>query len=221
LRDLFSMPMTREEWDERHRRKADGHADEPSTILKELLPLLPAGPALDLACGAGRNALYLVRQTGAQQRGVTAVDRSQVALESIERHAKDGRIDISRGTRIVPTAKGLHLVAADLAHADMPLGAFSLIVCIRYLERRTFRGMAAALSPGGMLLFETYTKIQLEFADGPKNPEYLLDTGELGTAFPELETVFYRELRAGQGLASLLARKRAVAQSRFSEFDSF
>jgi tellurite methyltransferase len=208
------MPTTPAEWDEKHRRDANCHTDEPATILKELLPLLPVGPALDLACGSGRNALFLARQTGAQQRGVTAVDRSQVALESVERQAIDGGIDISRGKRIEPASKGLHLVAADLEHAAIAPGAFSLIVCVRYLERRTFPRMAAALSPGGMLLFETYTKAQLEFAGGPKSPEYLLDAGELDAAFPELETVFYRELRAGQGIASLLARKRSVWQSR-------
>jgi len=43
--------------------------------------------------------------------------------------------------------------------------------------------------------------------EGPRNPEHLLEVGELRTAFPGLEIVFYRELRAGQGIASLVARK--------------
>jgi hypothetical protein len=58
-----------------------------------------------------------------------------------------------------------------------------------------------------MLLFETYTKAQLDFSGGPRNPAHLLDKGELRRAFPELQTVFYRELRAEQGIASLAARK--------------
>jgi hypothetical protein len=58
-----------------------------------------------------------------------------------------------------------------------------------------------------MLLFETYTKAQLDFPGGPRNPAHLLDKGELRKAFPELQTVFYRELRAEQGIASLAARK--------------
>jgi len=55
---------------------------------------------------------------------------------------------------------------------------------------------------------ETFTSAQLEFAGGPRNPAYLLETGELRDAFPGLRVLFYRELRAGQGIASLIARKR-------------
>jgi hypothetical protein len=57
-----------------------------------------------------------------------------------------------------------------------------------------------------MLLFETYTKAQLDFSGGPRDPAHLLNPGELRRAFPELEVVFYRELRAEQGIASLAAR---------------
>jgi tellurite methyltransferase len=202
------MPTTPAEWDEKHRRDANSHAGAPSTILQELLPLLPLGPALDLACGTGRNALFLAHQTSAQQRGVTAVDRSDVALEILEKQARNAGIDVSRGTRLEPAHKGMLLVTANLEDSEMPAHAFSLIICIRYLEREAFRRIAAALAPGGMLLFETYTKAQLEFGGGPRSPQYFLDPGELGTAFPELETVFYRELRAEQGIASLLARKK-------------
>jgi hypothetical protein len=58
-----------------------------------------------------------------------------------------------------------------------------------------------------MLLFETHTVAQLDFAGGPRNPEYLLDLGELRAAFPGLRSLFYRELRAGKGIASLIAQK--------------
>jgi hypothetical protein len=67
--------------------------------------------------------------------------------------------------------------------------------------------MERALAPGGMLLFETYTRAQLEFSGGPRNPDHLLELGELRTAFPSLRLLFYRELRAGKGIASLIAQK--------------
>jgi hypothetical protein len=57
------------------------------------------------------------------------------------------------------------------------------------------------------VLFETFTRAQLDFAGGPRNPAHLLDLGELRNAFPRLAVLFYRELRAGQGIASLVARK--------------
>jgi hypothetical protein len=67
--------------------------------------------------------------------------------------------------------------------------------------------MERALAPGGMLLFETYTRAQREILGGPKNPDHLLEQGELRTAFPSLRLLFYRELRAGKGIASLIAQK--------------
>jgi hypothetical protein len=68
--------------------------------------------------------------------------------------------------------------------------------------------MARALRTGGVLLFETYIRVQLEYAGGPRNAAYLLETGELREAFPELSVMFYRELRAGQGIASLVAKRQ-------------
>jgi len=68
------------------------------------------------------------------------------------------------------------------------------------------------LQPGGMLLFETYTTAQMAFEGGPRNPAYLLEPGELRASFPELRIIFYRELSAGQGKASLLAQKPAKAR---------
>ena len=84
---------------------------------------------------------------------------------------------------------------------------YSVILCVRYLQRSVFPQICRALRPGGMLLFETYTKAQLDLSGGPRDPAHLLNPGELRRAFPGLETVFYRELRAEQGIASLAARK--------------
>ena len=71
--------------------------------------------------------------------------------------------------------------------------------------------MARALEPGGMLLFETFTQARLSCAGGPRNAAYLLGLGELRTSFPELHVLFYRELYAGQGIASLVAERRQRA----------
>jgi len=65
-----------------------------------------------------------------------------------------------------------------------------------------------------MLLFETFTQAQLNYAGGPRNAAYLLDPGELRTSFPELHVLFYRELNAGQGIASLVAERRQRAAKK-------
>ena len=204
---LGLMPTNQPEWDAKHSLAANGAAEAPAGILTELWPLLPAGAALDLACGRGRNALFLAEHG----RHVTAVDWSGAALDILEERAKALEILVRRISRIDETKQvtraGIDLLQADLEAVALPANRYSVILCVRYLQRSLFPQISRAMRPGGMLLFETYTKAQLDFSGGPRDPAHLLNTGELRKAFPELEQVFYRELRAEQGIASLAARK--------------
>jgi SAM-dependent methyltransferase len=138
------------------------------------------------------------------------VDWSQAALDLLEKRAQTLNLPVRRIQRIEKAKQaraGIDLVEADLESAQLEVNGYFLILCVRYLQRSLFPQICRALRPGGMLLFETYTKAQLDFSGGPRNPAHLLDKGELRRAFPELQTVFYRELRAEQGIASLAARK--------------
>ena len=201
------MPSSQPDWDAKHGLAANDAAEAPAGILMELWPLLPAGAALDLACGRGRNALFLAEHG----RHVTAVDWSGAALDILEERAKALKIPVRRIPRLdgakQVTRAGIDLLPADLEAVTLPANRYSLILCVRYLQRSLFPQISRALRPGGMLLFETYTKAQLDFSGGPRDPAHLLNPGELRRAFPELEVVFYRELRAEQGIASLAAGK--------------
>ncbi len=201
------MPSTQSQWDAKHSLAAKEAAEGPAGILCELWPLLPAGAALDLACGRGRNALFLAEHG----RHVTAVDWSASALEILEEHAKARKIPVRRITRMDETKRraraGIDLLYANLETIELPANRYAVILCVRYLQRSLFSQISRALRPGGMLLFETYTEAQLDFSGGPRDPEHLLHNGELRKAFPELDMIFYRELRAEQGIASLAARK--------------
>jgi SAM-dependent methyltransferase len=195
------------EWDAKHLAAAESPAAEPASIFRELFPLLPHGPALDLASGTGRHALLLA----ARHQSVTAADGSEIALKTLEGRATAVHIKVHKAASlndIAPLrASGIHLVHANLEEIILPANSFDLILCFRYLQRSLFRQIEQALTPGGVLLFETFTKAQLEFVGGPRNPEFLLEPGELRMAFPSLHVLFFRELRAGQGIASLLAQK--------------
>jgi SAM-dependent methyltransferase len=141
---------------------------------------------------------------------VIAVDSSAVALEILEQRARASRCTVTRVERAaqLPNRRhGIQLWQANLEEVSLPSQAFSLVLCMNYLQRSLFPQIERALVPGGMLLFETYTKAQLDFPGGPRNPNYLLELGELRTAFPALRGLFYRELRAGKGIASLIAQK--------------
>jgi len=199
------MPASTSEWDAKY-RAAEGPGAQAAGFVLELLPLLPLGPALDLACGTGRHTLLLA----SRQQVVTAVDSSSVALEILEQRAADlhcAVAHIKRPAQIGNRWRGIQLWQADLEELSLPSEGFSLVICVNYLQRSLFSQIERTLAPGGMLLFETYTVAQLDFEGGPRNPDYLLELGELRTAFPSLRHLFYRELRAGKGIASLIAQK--------------
>ncbi|HXM96646.1 MAG TPA: class I SAM-dependent methyltransferase [Candidatus Dormibacteraeota bacterium] len=219
------MPSNLAEWDTKHRQRAQDSPSGPASLVRELLPLLPRGAALDLACGTGRHALLLAER----HQPVTGVDWSPAALEILEERATAAHLNFRRCRNLQETTSGtytgLQLVQWDLEQTrpqELPPESFDLILCIQYLQRSLFQQMERALRPGGVLLFETYTRAQLCLAGGglrdeglpgkglavgPKNPAYLLAPGELRSAFPGLHLLFYRELRARQGIASLVAQK--------------
>ena len=201
------MPSSQSDWDEKHRLAAEAPVGEPANIVRELLPILPRGAALDVACGTGRHTLLLA----GRHQHVTAVDWSGVGLDILETRARAARVPIHRIDAVERVGKSLHggidLVHADLERLELPENSFALILCVQFLQRSLFPQFLRALRTGGMLLFETYTRAQLEFTGGPRNPAHLLESGELRDAFPLLRVIFYRELRAGQGIASLLAQK--------------
>jgi len=202
------MPHSQSEWDAKHRLAADAPPSEPASIVRELLPLLPTGPALDIACGRGRHALFLAGRS----QHVTAVDFSSVALDALEVCARSMHTPVRRSDRFHAAPRhsrgGLELINANLEETHLPEHSYDLILCVQYLQRSLFPQIVRALRPDGVLLMETFTRAQLEFSGGPRNPAYLLETGELREAFPELCLVFYRELRAGVGIANLVAKKR-------------
>ena len=201
------MSSSQSDWDETYRLAAAARPAEHASIVGEFLPLLPPGAALDVACGTGRHSLLL----GARGQQVTAVDWSGAGLEALEVRARAEGIPVRRISCREQIVKrqhgGIDLVQADLQQVQLPENTFELILCVQYLQRSLFPELERALQPGGFLLFETFTQAQLAFKGGPRNPNYLLNPGELRTAFSGLHVVFHRELRAGQGIASLLAQK--------------
>lgn len=190
------MP-TAAEWDERY-GKGEHATSKPDPFLVQCAPyfeeFLPKrGTALDLAGGAGRNAVYLA----GLGFDVTLVDFSTVALRKAERLAQ------KRGVSI-------HTVAADLESGEyVPSSAsFDLVVVFFYLERALFPAIRAALKSGGLVVYRTYT------VDQPKHQRYLLRHNELLDAFRGFRVLRYEEIVKGKGVAGLLALKTPSAIKR-------
>ncbi|MGI9431206.1 MAG: class I SAM-dependent methyltransferase [Myxococcota bacterium] len=157
----------------------------------------PLGPVADVACGRGRNTLELARGG----RTVVGIDRSASALHDLTRSAASAALPVQA-------------VRADLeADAAIPLRTASCgaVVVTRYLHRSLCDALAELLAPGGLLLYETFTRDQTSLGYGPKNPAFLLEPGELPRLFPSLQVVAAEEGLFEDGrryaLARLLARR--------------
>lgn len=157
----------RDKWDARYRDGAYESRTHPTALLAEWLPRLPRGRALDVACGAGRNALYLA----ASGYAVTALDISGVALERGRRSATE------RGLTIEWLCADLD---DDPARA-LPAGPFDLIVWVRYVHRTLLPHLVARLAPGGALLCEQHLLTGQAVA-GPTSTQFRLAPGELSAA---------------------------------------
>ncbi len=190
------MPLSLEDkkpWNERY-RAGEHSSPEPDPFLAKLddyAGLLPAGRrALDVACGAGRNAVCLARHSWS----VTGCDLS------IEGLGRAGLLARENGV-------ALDLLCVDLESFSPPPESFDLIICFFYLQRDLFPVLGSALRPGGFLVYQTYTVDQLQFPGGPRHPEHLLRHQELLRAFPGLRVLYYEETVLGRGVARLMARK--------------
>ncbi|HMC12402.1 MAG TPA: class I SAM-dependent methyltransferase [Pirellulaceae bacterium] len=180
----------RQKWDAKY--AAEDVPREPSAVLQGLAPLLPMkGKALDIAGGAGRNAIWLA------QRGlnVTIADVSPRGLEIASERAKEAAV------RITP-------LPADLEKGPFPAGPWDLILSVCYLWRPLFAIYPQVLAPGGLLVVIQPTKKNLD--RHPKPPAgFLLNDGELPGLVSGLEILHYAEGWQADGRhdAVVVARK--------------
>ncbi len=143
----------------------------PAPLLIEVADLLTPGRALDLACGAGRNALYLASLGWS----VTAVDRSAVAIGLLRERAGGLAID----------ARVADLEAGGFA---IEPGAYDLICDFYYLQRDLFPAIREGVKPGGVFAGA------IHLADEGAR-RFVLDPGELREAFAGWKISFYSESR--------------------------
>ena len=104
----------------------------------------------------------------------------------------------------------LQLFCQDLTSAQLPVERFDLVICFFYLQRELFPQIKAALRPGGLLVYKTYTTDQLRFPGRPRHPLHLLRPQELLEAFRDFRVLTYQETVKDRGVAQLIAQKPQV-----------
>ena len=124
------MDLTR--WNQRYLEQAE--IGPPTPLVRTIAEKLRPGRALDLACGTGRNALWLAQQGW----DVTAVDGAPAAIDALS---------------------GVTGIVADLEAGEYKIeeSAWDLILIAYYLQRDLFEPAKAGVKPGGTIIAIVHT----------------------------------------------------------------
>ncbi len=137
--------------------------------------LMPVGASvLDIACGHGRHMKWLAEKGHA----VTGIDRSSEAIGAAANFGEVLLADIENNPW--PLLNGDHV------------RQFQAVIVTNYLWRPLFPLITQSLAPGGLLIYETFSKGN-ETVGKPSRPEFLLQPGELLHAFETLHTIAFEE----------------------------
>ena len=188
------MESDRIKWNTRYESEDSFLGERPSPFLtreiEKIKALVPGSKALDIACGEGRNSVFLARHGFS----VTGLDISDKGLEKGKNRAQ---------------AMGLNVEFRRVDLDDYTIqGTFDLILNFNFLLRELIPSEVAALNPGGVLLFDTIMASELLLQN--HKPSYLLQSGEMSRLFGafEGEILFSEESMSGDmPTARVLFRK--------------
>jgi len=176
--------MDRQDWDERYAGEELLWRADPNRFLVSEVAGLAPGRALDVACGEGRNAVWLATQGWT----VTGVDFSAIALDKARRLAAD------RGV----TVEWVH---ADLRDWDPAPQSYDLVVVL-YLhlpaeQRRAVHALAAStLAPGGTILVVGHDLANLAGGHGgPQDPAVLFTPADVAADLADLDVIRAESVR--------------------------
>lgn len=173
-------------WDAKWaKRQSEGKLanDQPHPLVVRFAEQLNPGRALDVACGAGRHALYLA------ERGwqVTAVDSSKVAIEILLERAR--QLGVQVDARIADLELGELIIEPD---------SYDLIVNCCYLKRDLFPAIKAGVRVGGVVV-AVIAMVDDDPNVKPMNPAFLLHPGELRTEFANWKLLHKIEAKPNDG----------------------
>lgn len=149
-------------------------SDRPSAWVQRWSHLVrPRGTVLDVACGQGRHAHWFYERN----HTLAFVDRSQAAIDSIA----------------IP-AHACEAVVADIENGPWPFVGrqFDAVVVTHYLWRPLMPTLLNSLTPGGVLIYETFTAGN-ETVGKPSRPDFLLRPGELLEVCRSLRIVAFED----------------------------
>ncbi len=169
--------MSKQDFDKWNQRYTEDsyRKNNPVALLEDWLPEFSVGKALDVACGAGRNSIFLAR-AGYQ---VDAIDISPKGLHKARQQAENEGLDIN-------------WIEHDLDLAFQFDEDYDLIVIMWFVDLALIARLCDYLVPGGFLLCEEHL-ITDQDVIGPISPDYRVAPGVLLEAVSGLEILLYEE----------------------------
>jgi SAM-dependent methyltransferase len=183
----------RDKWNQRYAEDSY-HKNNPVVLLKEWLPKLSVGKALDVACGAGRNSIYLAR-SGFQ---VDAIDVSAEGLRKARQQAMQQGLEIN-------------WIEHDLDQVFSFDTDYDLIIVMWYVNLELITRLCDCLVAGGYLLCEEHLLTDQEVI-GPSSPDYRVVPGALRETVSGLDVLLYEESVETSSTGEKVASARVVAQ---------
>lgn len=149
--------------------------------------------ALDIACGSGRDAVFLALSGFS----VTGWDVLPDALDRCRETAR------RCGTSVRTECRNVEREAA------IDGSQYDLICCFNFLHRPLLPSILGGVREGGLVVYETFVHPQREMFGKPRKDAHLLKPGELRGYFAGWDLLTYHEGLAGprRHVASLIARK--------------
>lgn len=165
-------------WDERFRSGEYPSDVEPSPVLRGYVEERTGGRALDVACGTGRNAVFLASQGYA----VDAIDQSVEGLRITRRNAED------RGV-----GERLAVIQADARQFEYPKNRYDIVTVSFFRTLDRLGDLKAALKPGGLLFYQHHLRSDPPAERGPSTERYRFRSNELLRACLDLTVLYYEE----------------------------
>lgn len=194
-----------ERWNARYAAGAYGERIHSSPLLDTWLPAVPMGRALDLACGAGRNAIALAL-AGYQ------VDAVDISAEALARG----------GERAEAAGVAVNWLQQDL-DAPLQVSGYALIIVVRYADLALVQTLQALLQPGGVLLVEAHLGGPLfdstpaangePIVGGPRSERFRLAPGSLAAACAGLKVLHSVEAQIADPDGRLMALAQFVGRA--------
>ena len=185
----------RNKWNQRYAEDSY-HKNNPVTLVEEWLPRLPAGRALDVACGAGRNAIFLA-QAGYK---VDAIDISREGLKLARQEAENQGLSIN-------------WIEHDLDQPYRFDTDYDLIIVMWYVDTGLISRLCDCLAPGGYILCEEHLVTDQEVI-GPTSSNYRVAAGVLREAVSGLDVLLYEESIEMNSEGEQVASARVVVKKQ-------